>query len=127
MANDIGEKWCLTAPSTPVAYLEIWPCFGGTNQMWEVWDGGWTRNVGWGTCLTANARSVWVARCAADRRQYWWSWYGGWKQRLAYSGDIARCLARVPGDAHRVYVGTCGNPNALDPPKNWYFNRVPGT
>jgi len=121
-----ANGWCLDSNWDGFVYIN--PCGSGNRfQQWERWNGGWTRNVQTGLCLGhLHSNGVWVdvrtTVCADHPSQFWVSWQGGWYQRPSSSwSPTLACLAiRVDGDGHDLTAYPCGDPNAIDPPRNWY-------
>jgi hypothetical protein len=117
--------WCLEGNQAGDVYVN--PCAGGNGaQIWERWDGGWTRNVGTGLCLKADGKltpdSIHAAPCVwAEPRLNWLHWYGGWYERAAFDAVAAECLSRLPSSEHDVTGIACENPNGPNPPaEEWY-------
>lgn len=124
--NDIRQYWCLDSNRAGFVYIN--PCANGRenpHQLWDRWEGGWTRNVATGMCLTNkplgegafDARTV---GCVNHPSQFWRSWNGGWYLSPASWFSPDSCLGRTFGDVHDTTMYGCFNPNQLDPPLNWY-------
>jgi hypothetical protein len=121
--------WCLEANQAGDAYIS--PCQPGSAvQLWERWDGGWTRNVATGLCLKGSgafsATSIHAAPCTwGEPRLNWLHWYGGWYQRAAFTAggvaNPAECLSRLPGSPQDVTAVPCVNPNGPNPPAELWF------
>jgi hypothetical protein len=129
--QDIRENWCLTN-SPPDVYI-IRCDSRRRDQLWEIWQGGWTRNVGTGYCLNADPwwegdpNGVYTAACIPTAvREFWRFWQGGWYQRPSFiDWDGSRvpdaCLTRLYGSVHDVVMGFCDNPNGPNPLSElWY-------
>jgi hypothetical protein len=121
-------NWCLDA--NEAGDVSIGACQpNGTTQLWERWNGGWTRNVGTGLCLVGagqySPESIHASPCAWNEpRMNWLHWYGGWYERATFdSGGVnwpPECLSRV-GHTDDVTGIVCTNPNGPNPPaEEWY-------
>ena len=117
--------WCLEGNQAGDVYVN--PCAAGNSgQIWERWDGGWTRNVATGLCLKADGKltpdSIHGAPCVwAEPRLNWLHWYGGWYERAAFDASAAECLSRLSGSEHDVTGIACANPSGPNPPaEEWY-------
>jgi hypothetical protein len=93
-------SWCLEADMAGDAYLN--PCApDNALQVWERWDGGWTRNLATGLCLRGEGQfspgSIHAAPCVwNDPRANWLHWYGGWYQRAEFvAGGVSAAAAVV--------------------------------
>lgn len=100
--------------------------------MWEIWEGGWTRNVQTGRCLFGRnwPDPVFTDRCVHTGFEFWRSWHGGWKQVPSHvdqwgSRHPDLCLSRLYGSVHDVTMILCRNPNGPNHPRElWYQNRL---
>jgi hypothetical protein len=126
-------SWCLEADMAGDAYLN--PCApDNALQVWERWDGGWTRNLATGLCLRGEGQfspgSIHAAPCVwNDPRANWLHWYGGWYQRAEFvAGGVtnaAECMSRVAG-SHDVTGIACVNPNGPNPDsEEWFATETP--
>ena len=116
-----GENgWCLDG--NPAGDVYVNPCDArSSTQIWERWDGGWTRNVATGLCLKADGKlhpeSIHAAPCVwGEPRFNWLHWYGGWYERAAFDAFACECLSRLSGSEHDVTGVVCANPNGPNPP-----------
>lgn len=130
IVNNASPYWCLDSnANTWHGDVYLNPCQSGNPyQLWESWEGGWTRNVATGRCLAAEAYGhpnfIFAPACVWNGvQQHWRHWQGGWKQRQAYNNNItvgrAVCLARASGWPweHEVTGVECRNPNGPNPPE----------
>jgi hypothetical protein len=121
-------NWCLDANEAgDVSLGDCQP--DSATQLWERWNGGWTRNVGNGLCLVGagafSPDSIHAAPCAWNEpRMNWLAWYGGWYERATFdAGGVnwpAECLSRV-ANTHDVTGIACVNPNGPNPPSEEWF------
>lgn len=123
------SAWCLEGNQAGDVYID--PCQPADNlQLWERWDGGWTRHVATGLCLKGNGQfapaSIHLAPCAwGELLMNWLHWYGGWYQRAGFGENAPECLARQPGSESDVTGVACQNPNGPNPPGElWYAMEV---
>ena len=119
------DGWCLDA--SPSGDVFVNPCAAtSASQVWERWDGGWTRNVASGLCLKTegsfNPGSIHAAPCVwGEPRFNFLHWYGGWYERARFDAFPEECLSRLPGSEHDVTGVVCANPNGPNPPGElWY-------
>jgi hypothetical protein len=127
-----GTNTCLDSGFQLAVYLN--PCAKHSDfndyQLWYIWNGGWTRNVKTGYCLT----SPYIDTLGTDQScveagwgaQLWTHWEHGWYQGQAYTDSVyhdARRLSRT--GQHTVTTIRCVNPNGPNPPTQEWFTWDP--
>jgi hypothetical protein len=122
---NVETAWCLVSDQAGDVLLN--PCqAGNAGQLWERWNGGWTRNAATGLCLrgagTFSAGSIHASACVwGDPLENWLHWHGGWYQRAAFGANPAECLSRLTGSEPDVTGVACQNPTGPNPPAQlWY-------
>jgi hypothetical protein len=124
----VESSWCLDSNFDGDVYIN--PCqLGNRYQQWERWEGGWTRNVATGRCLSGGtwfaASNIYTSTCNASFQFQWWvHWELGWYQRPAYHGYLSRCLARLPESLHDVIGLYCVDPRYAPNSQRWFTRQV---